>query len=362
MKGSCKKENIAENHEEGKKVELEPYIGQGGRNMKYRMIGKSGIQVSAMSLGTWAIGGGQWWGDNDDNESIRTIHAALDGGINWVDTARVYGFGHSEEVVGKAIKDRRSKVILSTKCALQWYDNGGELHFSKEGHEVHRDLSPKAIRRDLEMSLKQLGTDYIDVLYTHWQCQTYGLVSVEETMGELMKMKQEGKIRAIGASNVTLRHLQEYTAAGDLDVIQEKYSMLDRKVEPELLPYCEKHGITLQTYSPIEQGLLAGKVSNDRVVKSGEARANKLWWKPENIRIANEMLAGWRDLTDKYGCSLANLVIAWTMMRSASFNVLCGARKMEQVEENLKSVQVDLSREDFERMDQDALHAMKIAQ
>ena len=101
--------------------------------MKYRMIGKSGIQVSAMSLGTWAIGGGQWWGDNDDKESIRTIHAALDGGINWVDTARVYGFGHSEEVVGKAIKDRRGKVILSTKCALQWYDNRGRTSFFQGG-------------------------------------------------------------------------------------------------------------------------------------------------------------------------------------------------------------------------------------
>ncbi|MDO4325245.1 MAG: aldo/keto reductase [bacterium] len=326
--------------------------------MEFRTIGKSGIKVSAMSLGTWAIGGGLWWGDNDDAESIRTIHAALDGGINWVDTARVYGFGHSESVVGKAIKDRRHEVIVSTKCALQWYDGGGEHHFSKEGHEVHRDLSPKAIRRDLEMSLKELGTDYIDILYTHWQCHTYGLVPVEETMGELMRMKEEGKIRAIGASNVTLQHLKDYTAAGELDAIQEKYSMLDRRVEAELLPFCEEHGITLQTYSPIEQGLLAGKVPNDRVVKPGEARENKLWWKPENIRLANEMLAGWGDLTEKYGCSLANLAIRWTMMRSGSFNVLCGARKISQIAENIKSADVALSQEDFERMNQDALAAM----
>lgn len=329
--------------------------------MELREIGKSGIKVNPMSMGCWAIGGGLWWGDNDDKESIRTIHAALDAGIQWIDTARVYGFGHSEHVVGKAIKDRRHDVILSTKCALQWYDDGGEYHFSKEGHDVHRDLSPKAIRRDLEMSLKELGTDYIDVFYTHWQCHTYGLVPIEETMGELMKMKQEGKIRAIGASNVKLQHLKDYTQAGELDAIQEKYSMLDRRIEAELLPFCESHGITLQTYSPIEQGLLAGKVPNDRVVKAGEARENKRWWKPENICLANEMLKGWEDLTEKYQCSLANLVIRWTMMRSPQFNVLCGARKLEQIQENVKSVLVDLSADDYKRMDADALRYMEKA-
>ena len=165
--------------------------------MKQREIGTSGIFASEMSMGAWAIGGGTWWGDNDDAESIRTIHSALDQGINWIDTARVYGFGHSEEVVGKAVKDRRHEVILSTKCGLQWYDDGGEYHFTGDGHRVHRDLRPQAIRRDLELSLKALGTDYIDVYYTHWQCKTYGLVPIAETMGELMRMKEEGKIRAI---------------------------------------------------------------------------------------------------------------------------------------------------------------------
>ena len=281
--------------------------------MEMRKIGKTDIQAAGLGLGCWAIGGGLWWGDNDDRMSIETICRALDLGINWVDTARVYGFGHSEEVVGKALKELpRHKVVLSTKCGIQWYDKGGELHFTREGHEVRRDLSPKAIRRDLELSLKALGTDYIDVYYTHWQCMTYGLVPVAETMGELMRMKEEGKIRAIGASNVNLQILRDYEAAGQLDVIQEKLSILDRKPEAELLPFCQEHGITLQAYSPIEQGLLAGKAGDDYVPSKGNVREGKTWWKPENIAAVNRMLAGWRDLTEKYHCSLANLVLSGT--------------------------------------------------
>lgn len=330
--------------------------------MEKRKIGKSDVETNIISLGTWAIGGGTWWGDNDDAISIRTIETALDSGINWIDTARVYGFGHSEEVVGKAVKGKRNQVILSTKCGLQWYDEGGEFHFQGDGHQVHRDLSPKAIRRDLELSLKALGTDFIDIYYTHWQCKTYGTVAIEDTMNELMKMKQEGKIRAIGASNVSVDHLEEYIKYGQLDVIQEKYSMLDRRIEQELLPFCEKHGITVQTYSPIEQGLLAGKVPDDYIVKSGEVRENKFWWQPANIQLANQMLRSWDDLTQKYQCTAGNLVIAWTMMRSQNFNVLCGARKIEQIKENSKALNIIIEKNDFERMQQDADEIIKQTQ
>lgn len=323
--------------------------------MEKREIGKSGIMASGLALGCWAIGGGEWWGTNDDRMSVDTIRRAVELGINWIDTARVYGFGHSEEIVGKALKELpRDQVILSTKCGIQWYDDGGELHFCKEGHAVHRDLSPKAIRRDLELSLKAMDTDYVDVYYTHWQCKTYGLVPVAETMAELLKMKQEGKIRAIGASNVNLQILKDYAEAGQLDVIQEKLSILDRKPEAELLPFCEAHGIALQTYSPIEQGLLAGKASNDYVPKPGEVRDGKAWWRPENIRLANEMLAGWKDLTEKYQCTLANLCIKWNFMRSPNINVLCGARKLSQIEDTAKSLEIPLTKEDFLRMKADA--------
>lgn len=322
--------------------------------MEKKMIGKSGLEASALSFGCWAIGGGEWWGNNDDQISIDTICRAVQLGVNWIDTARVYGFGHSEEVVGKALKLLpRRKMILSTKCGIQWYDDGGELHFMKEGHAVRRDLAPKAIRRDLELSLKTMGTEYVDVYYTHWQCKTYGLVPIEETMEELLKMKQEGKIRAIGASNTDLQILEDYIRAGQLDVIQEKLSILDRKSE-ELLPFCEEHGIMLQTYSPIEQGLLAGKASDNYVPKPGEVRDGKTWWRPENIRRVNGMLAGWKDLTEKYQCTLANLCIKWNSMLSSNINVLCGARKVSQIEDIASSLDIALSKEDFERMKQDA--------
>lgn len=322
--------------------------------MQTRKIGKSDLDASVLAMGAWAIGGGTWWGENDDEMSIKAVHKSLEYGVNWIDTAPVYGFGHSEEVVGEALKDRRDKAILSTKCGLQWYNKNGSKHFSRDGHEVYRDLSPEGIRRDLEYSLKRLGTDYIDVYYTHWQSVEPGFTPIMETMNELMKMKKEGKIRAIGASNISLDNLKEYVKYGQLDVIQEKYSILDRRIETELLPFCENNGITLQTYSPIEQGLLTGKIKADYEIKPGEVRENKKWWLPENRKLAIEMLSKWDDLTKKYNCTLGNLVIKWTVSQSDNINVLCGARKLDQVEENVKAANVNLEIEDIKRMTRDA--------
>lgn len=323
--------------------------------MELREIGRSGIFVPPLGLGCWAIGGGSWWGENDDNMSVATIRRAFDLGLRWIDTARVYGFGHSEEVVGRALRELpRDQVVVSTKCVLQWRNHEGEFHFSRDGRDVYRDTSPASIRRDVEESLRGLKTDYIDVLYTHWQCREYGRVPVSETMDELIRMKREGLIRAIGASNVDLRVLRDYTDAGQLDVIQEKLSILDRKPEAELLPFCETHGVSLQTYSPIEQGLLAGKAPDDYVPKPGEVREGRVWWQPENIRLANRMLAGWSDLTEKYGCTLAQLCVRWNTMIAPNVHVLCGARKTAQIEDTARSLEIPLTREDYLRMRADA--------
>ncbi|WP_101696713.1 aldo/keto reductase [Clostridium minihomine] len=321
--------------------------------MKTRKIGQSDLEAGILSLGAWAIGGGSWWGENDDELSIKTIHSALDKGLTWIDTAPVYGFGHSEEVVGKALKDRRSRAILSTKCGLQWRNQQGSDSFSRDGHEVYRNLSAQSIRQDLEDSLRRLQTDYIDIYYTHWQARKGG-ASIEETMTELLKMKQEGKIRVIGASNVNTAHLDEYLKYGRLDVIQEKFSMVDRRIESELLPYCEEHQITLQTYSPLEQGLLTGKIRMDYVIPAGSVHENKFWWIAENRKLVIDMLNGWSDLTEKYGCAMGNLVIAWTAARSEQINVLGGARKLEQVEENAKAGDLILDKADLDRMTRDA--------
>ncbi len=319
--------------------------------MEIRRIGKSDLGASVLSLGAFAIGGGSWWGKNDDRTSIEVIHHALDQGINWIDTAPVYGFGHSEEIVGKAIKDRRNQVLISTKAGLQWYNEKGLKHFSRDGHNVYKDLSPEGIRRDLEYSLKRLNTDYIDVYYTHGQSN---IIPIEETMYELTRMKREGKIRAIGASNSSLNDLKEYVKYGQLDVIQEKYSMLDRKLEEEIIPFCETNNITVQAYSPIERGLLTGNIKPDHVPTSGDARDNKKWWTLENQQLVANMLTGWEDLGTKYNCSLGNLVIRWTTMQSHQMNVLIGARKLHHIEENLQAAHIELTQDDLKRMTRDA--------
>jgi methylglyoxal reductase len=227
-------------------------------------IGKSGIAVPFLGMGTWAIGGGAWWGDNDDALSVKAIQTAVEQGIQWIDTAPIYGLYHSEEVVGEAMKHiDRDKVVLSTKCGLEWRHETPILHKVVDGVQVYRDLSAKSIIEDVEDSLRRLHTDHLDVLYTHWQSPDFGVYPLEETMEAMMKLKEQGKIRAIGASNVTSDIIRGYCKYGQLDVIQEKYSLLTRRIEKQLLPTCKELGVSVQAYSPLEQGLLTGKVTMD---------------------------------------------------------------------------------------------------
>ena len=316
-------------------------------------IGKSGIMTPFLGMGTWAIGGGAWWGDNDDQISIRTIEEAIDAGILWFDTAPVYGLGHSEKVVGKALKGKRHKVILSSKCGLQWDYETPAYHKSVDGVKVYRDLSGKALEKQVEQSLIRLQTDYLDVCYTHWQTPDPKLYPIEETMDTLMKLKKQGKIRAIGASNVTEDIIREYCRCGQLDVIQEKYSLFTRRIEKELVPVCQELGVSIQAYSPLEQGLLTGKASEDRILPEGDVRNNNPWWKPEPRKRIIAMLKGWNDLENKYECSIGNLVIALTAELIPNLHILCGARRPDQIEDNVRAVKLALEKEDVIRMKED---------
>lgn len=320
--------------------------------MRYMKVGKTDLEVSRIGLGTWAIGGGSWWGDNDDAESIRTIHAALDLGVNLVDTAPVYGMGHSEEVVGKAIADRRSRVILSTKCGLMFDRTEGSYYFSRDGKNVYKNLSKGAIMDSVDQSLMRLKTDYIDILYTHWQCVEPFIVPVEETMEALMTLKKQGKIRVIGGSNMSPWHIEEYMKYGDLDIIQEKYSLIDKRVEKEILPCAIQKGITFQAYSPLEQGLLTGKIRKDFVPAPGSSREGKKWYKPENLPKIVDGVDSWKNLCEKYNCTYGNLAIAWIAAQSPMVNVLCGARKLSQITENVKAADIILEEQDIEQMRQ----------
>ena len=318
--------------------------------MQQRELGSSGIQASVVAFGAWAIGGGPWWGPTDDAESIRAIHAALDAGITLIDTAPVYGFGRSEEVLGRALEGRRDRAVLATKCGLWWDDDTGVIHFEQLGHKVRRTLDPRTIRLEVEASLKRLRTDRLDVLQTHWQAVEPFKTPIADTMACLLELKQQGKIRAIGASNITPQEMTEYRRCGALDVCQPRYSLLDRRIEADGLPYCHQNKISTLVYSPLEQGLLTGKIGLEKTFTADEFRNRIAWFQPANRSRVLAMLAGWQDLTDKYRCTLSQLVIAWTVAQPGVTCALCGARKAADAIENAGAGDLKLDPADLARI------------
>lgn len=321
--------------------------------MERRPLGNSGIAVGGVGLGTWAIGGGPWWGETDDAQSIRAIHAALDAGVNLVDTAPAYGFGRSEEVVGRAIRDRRDAVVLATKCGLWWDDDTGAVFFQQSGKTVRRSLDPRTIRAEVDASLCRLGTDRIDLMQTHWQATPEAPTPIADTMACLMDLRTQGKIRTIGVSNATPSQMDEYLAAGAIVSCQPRYSMLDRKIEADVLPYCRDRGIAILAYSPLEQGLLTGKIGMERQFSAAAARNMIPWFRPENRRRVLDMLARWEGLCEGHACSMAQLVIAWTVAQPGITCALCGARKPEDAEENAGGGSVRLDASDIAQMRRD---------
>ena len=322
--------------------------------MQHRELGSSGIQASVVAFGAWAIGGGPWWGPTDDAESIRAIHAALDAGINLIDTAPVYGFGRSEEVIGRALQGRRDRAVLATKCGLWWDDDTGVVHFEQLGHKVRRSLDPRTIRAEVEASLKRLRTDRLDVLQTHWQSVEPFKTPIADTMACLLELKQQGKIRAIGASNISPAEMDEYRRCGALDVCQPRYSLLDRRIEAEVLPYCLTNKVSTLVYSPLEQGLLTGKIGLDKQFTPDEFRNRIAWFQPANRARVLAMLAGWKELTDRYRCTVGQLVIAWTVAQPGVTCALCGARKAADAIENAGAGALQLSAADLARIRRDA--------
>lgn len=327
--------------------------------MRYRKIGHSGIEASVVAMGTWVTGGGLSWDGVEDQESLRAVDAALDAGVNFIDTAPGYGWGHAEEVLGHALKGRRDKVVIATKCGIWWQDKRGSFHYHLDGKDTYISLRPDTIQIELEDSLRRLGTEYIDLYQTHWPAKEPDMTPIEDTMACLWKMKDQGKIRAIGVSNVSLAQLQEYNACGGIASDQFRYSMLCRGPQADILPYCKEKGIGTLTYMSLEQGLLTGKVGMDRVFKETEFRSDKTWnawFKMENRRNVLDMLAGWSDLTEKYACSLAQLVIAWTAAQPGVTHVLCGMRTAAQAADNAAAGGLKLEEADVARMRRDAVH------
>ncbi|MCZ4256741.1 aldo/keto reductase [Sulfitobacter sp. G21635-S1] len=318
--------------------------------MLTREIGASGISASAVGLGTWAIGG--WmWGGTDVDRSIAAIHASIDEGISLIDTAPAYGQGVAEEIVGKALKGRRDKVVLATKCGLVWHSQQGNHFFDYEGKPVHRYLGKDAIIYEVEQSLKRLQVECIDHYITHWQDPT---TPIEETMEALEALKTQGKIRSIGASNTSVADVEAYVAAGQLDAIQEEYSMVRRDIENTLLPVCQKAGVAALSYSSLALGLLSGKMTPERVFSGDDQRKDNPRFSMANRRKVAALMETIRPIGAAHGATPAQIVIAWTLQQPGITFSLCGARDAQQASENAKAGRIRLSAEEVSLIDRNA--------
>ncbi|WP_187972653.1 aldo/keto reductase [Aquibium microcysteis] len=308
-----------------------------------REIGRSGITASAIGLGTWAIGG--WmWGGTDEAASVAAIQASIDEGVSLIDTAPAYGQGVAEEIVGKAIRGRREAVVLATKCGLVWHTRKGNHFFDYDGRPVHRHLGRESIVHEVEQSLRRLGTDHIDLYITHWQDPT---TPVEETVAALQDLKRQGKIRAIGASNLSVAELEAYVAAGGLDAIQEEYSMVKRGIERTLLPVCLREGISVLSYSSLALGLLSGRIGPERVFSGDDLRRDNPRFSIANREKVARLMAEIAPIAAVHDATPAQIVIAWTIRQPGITFSLCGARNPDQARENARAGRIRLSDTDI---------------
>jgi aryl-alcohol dehydrogenase-like predicted oxidoreductase len=317
--------------------------------MVMRQLGDSELQVPGIIFGAWAIGG-WWWGGTDDDLAVDAIRAAVDAGITCVDTAPMYGFGHSEVVCGKALKGIRDKVILATKCGLCWDRTDGEPFFDTQFDDgtptkIHRVLKKGSILRECEDSLRRMEVDVIDVYQCHWMDSTTPL---EETMEALLQLKQEGKIRAIGVSNFTPEAIAKCQEMGPIASNQPKYSLLDRHNVEDVINWTHAHNVGTIVYSPLEQGILTGKVTMDRTFAETDARTHQTWFKLPNRQRALDVLASAvQPIADAHSATLGQVCLAATLMVPGITSAIVGARNAQQVAENAAAGSLELSAEEF---------------
>ncbi len=324
--------------------------------MRFRTLGPSGLQASIVGLGTWPLGGGSVWGGApDETVSIRTIQAAIDAGVNLIDTAPAYGFGESERVVGRAIRGRRQQVLLATKCGLWWQDRRGAFFGPFDGKRLFRSLRKETLQIELEDSLRRLGVETIDLYQVHWPSAEPDRTPIEETMDCLQRFRQAGKIRAIGVANPSVNELRTYVDCGAV-TCQARWNLLWRQVRQDLLPFCRTRGVGFLGWAALEQGLLTGQVGLDRTFGPKEYRSNYVWnpwFHPDQRPRVLGLLDRWQDLTAKYACTLAQLAIAWAVSQAGVSAALCGARSPDQAMENAAAGDLELAAEDLQRIESD---------
>jgi aryl-alcohol dehydrogenase-like predicted oxidoreductase len=287
-----------------------------------KVLGDSDLALTRIGFGAWAIGGGDWqfaWGPQDDKESVEAIHRALDLGINWIDTAAVYGLGHSEEIVGKALKSTSAKPYVFTKCEMVW----------DETRTISRSM--KQIRREVDDSLKRLQIETIDLYQIHWPVPDE---EIEEGWATMADLKREGKVRWIGVSNFNVAQMERALKIAPITSLQPPYSMINRSIEPKILPFCEKHGIGVINYSPMQSGLLTGAMTKERVAafpKDDFRRNAKSFQEPQLSRNL-EVAALLGKIGERHGVSAGVVAIAWTLANQAVTAAIVGGRSAKQVD------------------------------
>ena len=310
-----------------------------------RPLGSSGFQITTVGFGSWAIGGGGWafgWGPQDDAESIATMRHALELGINWIDTAAVYGLGHSEEVVGKLLRElpESERPLVFTKCGLTW-DANNPMQVAK------RILKPETIRRECEASLRRLGVERIDLYQFHWPDESG--TPVEDSWGALVKLIEEGKIRAAGVSNFNVEFLDRCEAIRHVDSLQPLFSMVSRAAAEKLLPWCKNHDTGVICYSPMQSGILTDAFTTERVAKMATddwRRRGPEFQEPalsRNLALRDAL----RPIAARHGASVSSVAIAWTLAWPGLSGAIVGARTPAQVDGWIQAATLELTQEDL---------------
>lgn len=313
--------------------------------MQKRQFGRTGMQTTPIGLGAWAIGGGNYefgWGSQEDEESLATIQRALELGINWIDTAAVYGLGHSEEIVGRAIKEwtGSERPYIFTKCGRVWNERG----------EISGNLDVRSIRREAENSLRRLQVDVIDLYQMHWPDPES---QIEEGWEEMARLKAEGKVRYIGVSNFNVRQMERVQRIAPIDSLQPPYSIIRRDIEKDILPYCQEHDIAVIVYSPMESGLLTGKLTPERIASLPEDDWRKRAPDFQEPRLSRnlELVRLLTDIGYPHNMPPGNVAIAWTLRQPAVTGAIVGARHPRQVDEIIEAAEFRLSESELAQID-----------
>ncbi len=314
-------------------------------NSKLRRLGSSDLHIFPIIFGAWAIGG-WYWGGSDDDLAVRAIHQALDMGINMIDTAPMYGYGHSEEIVGRALQGRREQALIATKCGLCWDTAEGVFFFDAEkdgSRKVYRNLKKTAIMAECEGSLRRLKTDVIDLYQCHWPDTSTPL---EETLEALLQLKAQGKIRAIGVCNFTVEMLLQAQKLAPIASEQAKYNLLERKIEKGILTYCRKHKLGVLAYSPLAQGLLTGTMTPERILANDDWRADKTAFSTVNRARILTALEKLRPIANHHHTDFAQIAINWLLHEPGVTAAIAGIRTPVQAIENAAAATFMLNTEE----------------